>query len=73
MFVKDLSPPQFPHGGGGKSVSGFAERVFQLVFGDEDVGEVETVLREFGAEEDETEVSIAGDGRMFRTLRAETY
>ena len=37
-------------------------RVVELRVRDLDVGDVETVLSHFGAEEDEAEVSVRGDG-----------
>ena len=48
------------------------DRLNELVTRDLDVGDVEVVLGEFGTGEDEPQVSVSRDRRVFGSLREET-
>ena len=46
----------------------FFESFLKLFAGDADVGDMESYLREFGTSEDESQVPIDRDRRVFRSL-----
>ena len=50
----------------------FPKGIRKLFAGDADVGDMESHLSEFGTSEDESQVSIDRDRRVFRSLGEET-